>query len=278
MRVPPPPRGLIITADDFGLHEAINEAVEQAHRHGVLTAASLMVGAPASADAVKRARRLPTLRVGLHLVLADGVAVLSPDAIPDLVDAAGRFGDRMVRDGARFFLLPRVRRQLAAEIAAQFAAFRATGLELDHVNAHKHFHLHPTVLALLLAIGREFGLRAVRWPAAPKPPLPLQPWLWLMARRLDRARMLHNDRVYGIESSGAMDETALLAVLERLPGGLSEIYLHPASRCGITASMANYRHTDELAALLSPRVRAALDRLGVRRGGYRDFQPEWRGP
>ena len=40
---------LIVTADDFGLHEAVNDAVEVASRSGVLTAASLMVAAPAAA-------------------------------------------------------------------------------------------------------------------------------------------------------------------------------------------------------------------------------------
>src|SRR6185437_12516957 len=86
---------LIVTADDFGLHEAVNEAVEKAARAGTLTAASLMVSAPAAADAVRRAHALPRLRVGLHLTLADGRAELPPEAIPHLVDASGRFG----RDG-----------------------------------------------------------------------------------------------------------------------------------------------------------------------------------
>src|SRR5580700_770737 len=126
--------GLIITADDFGLHESVNEAVERAHREGVLSAASLIVAAPAAVDAIARARALPSLRVGLHLVLADGQAILPHAVIPDLVDAEGRFGNRMVRDGVRFFLLPRVRRQLATEIRAQFEAFAASGLSLDHVN------------------------------------------------------------------------------------------------------------------------------------------------
>ena len=79
MPQPSAPRGLIVTADDFGLHEAVNEAVEKAHRDGVLTAASLMVGAPAANDAIARARRMPILRVGLHIVLADGPAVLPRD-------------------------------------------------------------------------------------------------------------------------------------------------------------------------------------------------------
>lgn len=63
---------LIVTADDFGLHGDVNAAVEQAHCDGILNAASLMVSAPAAADAVARAHRLPGRRVGLHLVLADG--------------------------------------------------------------------------------------------------------------------------------------------------------------------------------------------------------------
>src|SRR5215475_2807102 len=163
----PAKRFLIVTADDFGIHEAVNEAVSAASRAGVLTAASLMVGAPAAADAVRRARELPQLRVGLHLVLADGFAVLPRQQIPDLVDAQGRFGDGMWLDGVRYFALPRLRRQLEAEIRAQFIAFARTGLVLDHVNAHKHFHLHPTVLELILSIGSEFGAFAVRVPREP---------------------------------------------------------------------------------------------------------------
>ncbi|MFI4979891.1 MAG: hopanoid biosynthesis-associated protein HpnK [Nevskiales bacterium] len=266
-------RGLIITADDFGLHAAVNEAVELAHRDGVLTAASLMVGAPAVADAVARAKRLPRLRVGLHLVLADGAAVLPHTKVPALVDATGRFGDNMALDGARFFFLPAVRRQLEAEIRAQFEAYAATGLALDHVNAHKHFHLHPTVLSLILRIGRDYGLRAVRLPVEAGAPALLRPWLRLLARRLDRAGIVHNDQVVGIARSGRMDENALLEALQHLPMGITEIYLHPAtlSGSGIAASMPDYRHADELAALLSPRVRAAVEALGVPLGGFADL-------
>lgn len=91
-----------MTADDFGLHVRINEAVERAHLHGVLTSASLMVSAPAAADAVRRAQRYPSLRVGLHLVLADGVPMLATHLVPALVDRHGRLGQRMVRNGFRF--------------------------------------------------------------------------------------------------------------------------------------------------------------------------------
>ncbi|HME41363.1 MAG TPA: hopanoid biosynthesis-associated protein HpnK [Steroidobacteraceae bacterium] len=275
---------LIVTADDFGLHDAVNEAVERASRGGVLTAASLMVAAPAAADAVRRARRLPNLRVGLHLVLADGRAALAPERIPDLADAAGRMNSRMFVNGVRFFALPQVRRQLEAEIRAQFCAFARTGLTLDHVNVHKHFHLHPTLLQMLLNIGRDFGAPAVRvpdeplWFAARGGWLPgvnavlLKPWLALMKRRLRRENVPHNHRIFGVAASGAMDETKLLAILARLPPGVTEIYLHPAVESGsaIAASMSGYRHADELAALLSPRVRAAVAAGGFDLGGFAD--------
>ena len=249
---------LIVTADDFGLHEAVNEAVERGYRDGVLRAASLMVAAPAVADAVARARQNPGLAVGLHLVLADGRAMLPPTRIPDLVDAKGMFNSNMVGNGFRFFFLPHVRRQLAAEIRAQFEAFAATGLKLDHVNAHKHFHLHPTILSLMLTIGREYALRAIRLPAEPGMGPWLRPWLALMRWRLERAGVTYNDHVFGLRHSGGMDEAVMLAILEQLPDGLSEVYLHPASHGHITESMADYRHADELAALLSPRVRQAI--------------------
>lgn len=249
---------LIVTADDFGLHPAVNQAVERGFRDGVLRAASLMVTAPAVADAVARARNMPGLAVGLHLVLADGQSALPPPRIPALVDARGQFGDHMARDGIRFFFLPHVRRQLAAEIRAQFEAFAATGLPLDHVNAHKHFHLHPTVLSLMLSIGRDYGLRAVRWPAEPGTGPWLKPWLALMRHRLRRAGVRSNDHVFGIQHSGHMDEQVLLDVVQRLPDGLSELYLHPATHGELTPAMADYRHADELAALLSPRVRQAI--------------------
>lgn len=269
--------GLIITADDFGLHVSVNRAVERAHREGVLSAASLMVAAPAADDAIARARACPGLRVGLHLVLADGQAILPRDAIPDLVDAHGRFGGRMAYDGARFFFLPELRRQLAAEIHAQFKAFAASGLALDHVNAHKHFHLHPTILSLMIDIGRPFGLRAIRLPRDTGMPLLLQPWLALLRRKLAAAGIAHNDYMVGMEHSGKFDEAILLETLAHLPEeGVVEIYLHPAliSGAGIGASMPAYRHADEFAALISPRVRLALDRLrrrGFRLGGFTDL-------
>jgi hopanoid biosynthesis associated protein HpnK len=279
------PKHLIVTADDFGLHESVNEAIERASQAEFLTAASLMISAPAAADAIDRARRLPQLRVGLHLVLADGWPVLAPALIPALVDGNGYMDGAMLRRGVAIFVSPAARRQIAAEMRAQLLAFRRTGLTLDHVNVHKHFHFHPTILSILLSLAQEFGIRAVRVPQEPLwfarahgrwPALPgaasLAALAASMKHRIRAAGILCNDHVFGIANSGAMNERGLLQVLSRLPRGITEIYLHPAIESGstIAASMAGYRHDEEFAALLSSRVRAAIDSLGIARGGYGD--------
>jgi len=154
-----------------------------------------MVAGAAAEDAVRRAHAMPSLRVGLHLVVVDGPSVSPPAEIPDLVDGDGRFPPDQVRLGFRYFFRAPVRRQLAHEIRAQFAAFAATGLKLDHANAHKHMHLHPTVGRMMIDTGREFGLRAVRIPAEPPATLALlgtrtgigdralYAWTWLLRRQ-----------------------------------------------------------------------------------------------
>jgi chitin disaccharide deacetylase len=88
--------------------------------------------------------------------------------VPDLVDGRGRFRANMALAGAAMFFLPHVRGQMRAEVRAQFEAFRATGLKLDHVNAHKHFHLHPSILSAILYLAKEFRVPAVRAPFEPR--------------------------------------------------------------------------------------------------------------
>jgi hopanoid biosynthesis associated protein HpnK len=244
-----------------------------------------MVGAPAAADAVSRARRLPDLRVGLHLVLVDGLPTLPCAEIPGLVRRDGRFDPNMGRAGIRFFALPKVRRQVAMEVRAQFEAFRATGLLLDHVNAHKHMHIHPTVTRMIIEIGRDFGMTAVRVPFEPVEPLRAafpdehhsaslyRPWIDWLRRRLQSAGLFVNDSLFGLSWTGRMVEGRLLRLLLQLPQGVSEIYFHPATvrSASLSATMPGYCHEDELAALLSPAAKSLVANLGIRLGGYSDF-------
>ncbi len=290
-------KAIIATADDFGLALAVNEAVERAYREGILTCASLMVGGAAAEDAVERARRNPGLRVGLHLAVVEARPVLPPAEVPALVDRNGEFSTKLVRAGFRFFFLPQVRRQLEAEVRAQFEAFKKTGLPLDHVNAHNHMHLHPTLLGVILRIGQEYGLKAVRLPY--EPPLAsyraagkgfwgrllgslfLWPWTALVRLRLSRRGIACNDRVFGLHDSGRMDRNLVLRLLARLPGGVSEVYFHPATRRdpALDRHMAGYRHEEEFAALCDPEVRRALQEHRIGRISFSDLtSPTGRNP
>lgn len=270
-------RRLIVNADDFGRSTSINRAVRLAHRDGILTTASLMVGGEAFDEAVAIARATPTLGVGLHLTLVCGRAALPPREIPDLVDADGNFSDRAALAGWRYWVRRPLRESLRRELAAQFERFHATGLLLDHVNGHLHFHLHPVVRDLLVENHRAWGLRRVRL-TRDSLSLSLRTsrghWAYrvshavvfrALARRarthFARIGWRHTDRVIGLLQDGRVDEAYLLRVLPRLPAGDSEIYCHP--------SLDRFRH--ELEALISPGVKAEVARLGFEPIRYQDL-------
>jgi hopanoid biosynthesis associated protein HpnK len=231
-----------------------------------------MVGGPAARDAIERARRLPSLRVGLHLVLVDGAPVLPAGRIPDLVDARGRLRSDLVTAGVGMFLRPRVRRQLAAEIDAQFAAFRESGLALDHVNAHHHYQLHPTVCDCIVEVGARYGMRALRVPI--EPGRFQAPWVTRLRNRVRISGLFSADSVFGLAWSGHMTEARFASILQHLPDGLTEIYCHPATADDFIGAAPGYRYKDELSALTSQGVRSLVESMRVRRGGFRDFAGE----
>jgi chitin disaccharide deacetylase len=270
-------RRIIVNADDFGWSHSINQAVIRAHREGILTTASLMVNGQAAEEAVALAHRHPTLGVGLHLTLVCGTSTLPPDALPGLVDSQGRFSDDPVRTGIRYFFRPQLRDELRRELAAQFARFHATGLPLDHVNGHLHFHLHPTVFGLLMEQAEHWNVRHLRLTRDPlASSLRLSRgrlvyrlthalafgWLARRARPvLARRKIRHSDRVYGLLQNGRVDEAYVEKLLGRLPPGDSELYSHP--------SLDEFRR--EFEALISPRVREIVARRRIQRIRYLDL-------
>lgn len=275
--VAPSARRLIVNADDFGRSSSINAAVVQAHRDGILTTASLMVNEPAAAEAVALARAHPRLGIGLHLVVACGRAALTGERIPGLVGPHGEFSPHPVAAGLRYYFRSSLRAELRAELAAQFERFHATGLTLDHVNGHLHFHLHPVVFDLLMEHAADWGIRRIRFTRdAFRLNAQVAGGHWLRrathaavfrvlsarARPALAARGIrHTPRVFGLLQDGRVDESFVLGLLERLPAGDSELYSHP--------SLDQFRA--ELDALVSPQVRSAVERAGVQLIRYQDL-------
>jgi hopanoid biosynthesis associated protein HpnK len=277
MARPESARRLIVNADDFGRSHSINQAVIRAHRDGILTTASLMVNEPAADEAVKFARESPRLGVGLHLSLSHGLSALPREKIPGLVNEKGEFSNQPAATGFRYFIRPGLREQLRQEIHAQFEKFRATGLPLDHVNGHLHFHLHPTVFRILMETVDKFGVRRMRltrdpfWMDAPMARgrrlyrashAVIYACLSRYARgALGRRKIRHTRRVYGLLQNARVTEDYILKLLPRLQPGDSELYSHP--------SLDEFKH--EFEALVSPRVKSAVREQGIELIRYQDL-------
>lgn len=270
-------RRLIVNADDFGLSASVNSAVIRAHCEGILTTASLMVNEPGFTEAVALAKENPKLGVGLHLTLLHGHAALAPDRIPGLVSPQGDFSNSPVAAGMAYFFKPALHEQLCAEIHAQIAKFRATGLKLDHVNGHLHLHLHPTVFKILMTEASEAGItrmRLTRDCLSRSNRMTRGRWVYRVSHAAifellsSRARKImaeqnirHAQITFGLLQDSHVDEDYILKLLPELPGGDSELYCH--------ASLDRFKH--EFDALVSPRVREQVEKLGIQLVRYQDL-------
>jgi len=278
---------VIINADDLGRSTAVNAAVLQAHREGILTSASLMVTGDAFEEAVRLARATPTLAVGLHLVLVGGRAALPHQEIPHLVDSSGRFPDDPLRVGLRYAFSRAAQAELAREVVAQFERFAAAGLPLSHVDGHEHLHVHPVVFNLLLPLAEQYGAGGVRLPRDDL-------WLalrynrrqtaakiaWAISlglvchwceRRLRGRRLSVTRRAYGVMQSGQMQEAYVVELLRCLREPAVELYFHPSTTAQTEALGPN---PGDLAALLSPTVRRVIAERNLRLAAYSTLE-EW---
>lgn len=268
---------LIVNADDFGLSHPVNQAVIRAHREGILTTASLMANEPGFDEAVKLAKENPKLGVGLHLTLLMGRSALPPDKIPDLVNARGEFSRSPIGVGFNYFFRRGLREQLRAEIHAQFEKFHSAGLPLDHVNGHLHLHLHPVIFNILMEDAEKLRIthfRLTRDCLARSRKMSrghcfyrishaaIYEWLSRRAREPLRHRQIkHTQITFGLLQDSRTDEKYILNLLPELPAGDSELYSHP--------SLDKFKH--EFDALVSPRVREQIEKLGIELIRYQDL-------
>jgi chitin disaccharide deacetylase len=163
-----PPR-LILNADDFGLTAGINRAVEELHQAHALTSATLMATGPAFEDAVRVALRNPSLGVGCHLVFIDGVPVSHPESIPTLLGSDGKTFRSSNLDFMQALLRGTIRAaDLARETQAQIQKLQRAGVDVTHIDSHKHTHLFPAVARPILHAAERCGVCAFRYPNEPR--------------------------------------------------------------------------------------------------------------
>jgi len=289
MNAPATDKSVIFTADDFGLADALNGAVVLSHRQGLLSCASLMAAGPRTQAALSLARTLPGLCLGVHLTLIQGRATLPPKAAPLLVNSRGFFPNHPVATGWRYFSQPRLLPEIRRELAAQIEVVLEAGLPVWYLNGHLNLHLHPRIFPVVADLAREYDIPAVRlaredWRTtlalAPDSPLPkiaqglIFAWLCRRAERIARAAgLVFNDHLFGLTNDGRMTEAYLTGLAPRLQPGVTEIYCHPGLYADpeLRRWAPRYQRQEELAALLSPRLKATLVAAGVRLTDFREL-------
>jgi chitin disaccharide deacetylase len=237
-------RRLVINADDLGLTLGVNDGIFDAHDHGILTSASLFASAPATSDAIRRARSRPSLGVGVHLALVDGTPTLPPRRIPTLIEGDGRF-----RRSWKPFIVACLRGKVSLaevelELTAQVERLRNAGVRLTHLDAHKHVHAYPPVFAIVARLAGRFGIPVVRVPYERWAPIggdaetrgtrrlqtllnaAMRPW----ARRDYRIAATHDVRTpnfVGRIHTGVLSTPALAGIVRALQPGVTELMVHP---------------------------------------------------
>jgi predicted glycoside hydrolase/deacetylase ChbG (UPF0249 family) len=260
---------LIVNADDFGFTRDVNEGIVEAHRNGILTAATLMANGDAFEHAAALARETPSLDVGCHLVLVQGMSVADPSrALPntltELVQA-----------------LLRKKLPVYVELLAQVRKIVRAGIRPTHIDTHKHTHLLPPVLDAVARLAHEFRIQWVRRPfdfgidrgaRITKSAVALG----MRVTRPGFARALGElkttDYFAGFQITGTLRQANLIDTLERLPEGLTEFMCHPGKlgpELRAAATRLKESREIELAALVSPEVRSAIERRGIELVNYR---------
>jgi len=266
---------VVFNADDFGYSRSINHAVRLAHGGGLLKSASLMATGGAFDEAVLIASGLDGFEVGVHLCATQTRSRLPARHLGDLTDADGRFRFGVLELGARLLTSDALVAGIVMEWRAQIEAIFDAGLRPDHLNSHQHLHMHPALFGRAMDLAEEYKIPLVRMPHTN----------FKLNARLDRRRLVSKflksvvfnglrgcclafhqagrpdvylaDHTYGLLQIGRTDETYLLKLLPELPGGLSEIYIHPGLHP--EPCSPQIRRDLELAALTSPRVREAVE-------------------
>lgn len=229
-------RFLIVNADDFGLSEGVNRGIIEAHEHGIVTSASLMVLKPSACSAAIYSRDHLSLDLGLHLDLGewtfDGEAWVPVYQVVPLDDVAvvARALDRQLSDFRRL-----------------------VGRDPTHLDSHQHFHQDEPVRSAALELARRLDV-------------PLRHF----SPEIRYCGRFYGQTARGLPLPEAIAIDSLIAILTDLPSGLTELGCHPGRVTGEESTYCEERST-EVDVLSDPKVRTLLRALGIELRSFRDI-------
>jgi hopanoid biosynthesis associated protein HpnK len=273
-------RIIVINADDFGLSEGINRGIVQAHTDGVLTSATIMTNMPAAKQAVKMAKQLRTLGVGVHLNLSEGQPVSTEADIACLLGADGVFAHSPSKLSLLSLARNKIRKAVRKELAAQIQWLIDSGIKPTHLDSHKHIHCFPAIFPIVCSLAREFEITAIRWPFEPKEvcqmpwPLPSEGGrkraglirLFAKINRIQNRSFLKTNVFLGIAHVGKMDVNFFKALALYNSAQITEVMTHPGFIDGLDVVKTRLLHQRkvELDALCSERTKQYLKEAGIK--------------
>lgn len=263
---------IVVTADDFGLSEGINQGIEQAFKEGIVSCASLSANGNAFEGALKIAKNC-TIDIGVHFTFLEEKPILSADNVGSIIDENRRFFSSLPRFIRRLYLNKKTILNIEKEAKAQIEKILDAGIKPSFFNSHQHVHMLPGLFEKLVLLAGKYNIKVLRVPCENiarinlhsnrhKFFLPLGIF-FLNASSVHHRKILrikglkYADRSVGILENGHLNENVLLGILKRLRCGVTEIICHPGI---FDQSMIDYKHwhyhwDDELAALLSTNIK-----------------------
>lgn len=259
---------IIVNADDFGRHELINRAVERAFNSGCLKSATIMAGGAAVEDAVKLAKKISGLGVGIHFTLANGNPILPPNEIPSLVTEEGIFHADYVKFLKRYLSGKISLAEVRSELAAQLEKIFRAGLTPTHIDSHQHLHHVPGIVEIVLDLAAASGIKAMRVANTKLfdgeldsigkfvGRLGLGSLAKFAAHAAHKRNFATPEHFAGIVAGESVSENFMLKLIENLRDGTTEVMLHPGTDNKILQYFCEWDHDfeEELAAVTSPRV------------------------
>src|SRR5262249_33245138 len=285
-------RNLIVNADDLGWTAGVNRGIAEAHRHGIVTSASLLANGVAFADGVRAAGELPGLGVGVHLNLSDGPPAAPAEQVKTLLDEGDKFAN-----GPESLLLRLTTKSLDVkeverEWDAQIQKVRDAGIRPTHLDGHKHVHMLPGLFGIALRLAKRHGIEAVRvaheasslrsalsdgneaTSVALKQGVQAR-GLKLLARdareMAERSGIAIADYFCGIAQTGVLTKAGVRKLLGSLPEGTTELMCHPGymdDELRRSSTRLQESRQTELEILTDKTIRKTVADLGIRLINY----------
>ncbi|MHC1728441.1 MAG: ChbG/HpnK family deacetylase [Syntrophobacteraceae bacterium] len=283
---------LIINGDDFGLTRGVNSAISECAAIGPLRSATLMANGEAFDHAVAMAKERSNLGVGIHFALTNLKPILPPDSIPELAGKDGLLPARPAELLKRIATGKRILDEIRRELLAQTERVFSSGITPTHFDSHKHVHMIPAVLDIIIGIARRFSVKWIRNPyeagslrllADIEPGETIhflkqyagaqvsrfgQPFFRASIRR---SGIRTPDRFLGVSVTGLMNERILERLCGMLRPGVNELMTHPGMLdADLLSCKTRLLHSrqKERELLISEHLKELLRQKGVTLGHY----------